>query len=123
MKRLLLAAGLVLLAMHGAQALTKDQKREQMIAATLPPEDRPGIFLIFPTEAGGFQSNFQIVYFPEEVGEKQVQARIARICAAHRNAQVDGRLHVWRPSKPDAVKLADGRQRPAMKTTLSCFAR
>lgn len=123
MKRIFLALLVTWTAVSAAQALSKDERRQQLIAQTLPPADRPGIFLIFPMEAGGFASVFEIIYFPDQVSEKQVQARIARICAAHKTTQLDGRLHVWRPAKPDVVKLADGSQRPAVKTTLSCFAR
>jgi hypothetical protein len=122
MHRLLIAAALAF-GFAATPALSNDARREAMIASILPAQDRDGIYLVFPTEAGGFNSVFEVIYFPDQVAEPEVQARIARICAAHKGAGVDGRLYVWRASKAHNVKLSDGSKRAGMRTVLSCFSR
>ncbi|SMO38529.1 hypothetical protein [Paracoccus laeviglucosivorans] len=115
--------GLAMLALTGAttaDAMTKAERRQELINSVLPPEDRPGIDFLFPMEAGGFLSTFEIAYFPEIVSDREVQARIAKICKAN---GVQGPLHVRRPVKPRSVKTADGSTRIVHSTTLSCFGR
>jgi len=98
------------------------ENREAYTGSTFPdPADRRGIYLVYPYVFYDFNAIMDIFYFPSEVSQAQVIARVERYCSRFSYlAKVSGGVLVRDPPT-DTMVPVNGQMRPAKRTLVSCI--
>lgn len=87
-------------------------RRATLINQVFPSEaDRKGVHLAFPIETG-----MNIVFFPDEVSQRQIDQRMNDYCARIGHPQTK----VSRPPEPSSATLEDGSKRAATSVWYDC---
>lgn len=102
---------------------TAAKNRQNLINQIFPnPADQIGFHLVYPLEVSGYRSLLQIIYFPDQVSQTTVKTRVSRYCSQFKDhPQTSGQAYIESPPEPTIAVLADGTERDAVLTWMTCL--
>jgi Flp pilus assembly protein TadG len=97
-------------------------RRGNLIAQIFPdPLDRQGIFLAFPLESGGGLGSLEIIWFPDQVTEGEVVARVQGACARTPTPGYTGQVGISKDLGTTSIDTTTG-PRTARQVFFKCLS-